>query len=145
MSTPDFKSAARRHYRDAKYLLDDERWPNADHLAGVAAECGLKAILEGWFGATINPKGILVWGQKQQELRYHVDKLWSELSLNISGRSGPVFASLIAGPAPFSGWDVADRYSDGNAITEQGARSHTDKAREIVEVLEQAEQTGIVP
>jgi hypothetical protein len=25
--------------------------PKADHLAGLAAECGLKAILEGWYGA----------------------------------------------------------------------------------------------
>jgi hypothetical protein len=80
VSTPDFKAAAYRHYFDANHLLSDQRWANADHLAGVAAECGLKAILEGWFGASLNASGILVWGAPRKELRYHVNRLWNQIS-----------------------------------------------------------------
>lgn len=145
MPTPDFKAAARRHGRDARYLLDDRRWPNADHLAGLAAECGLKAILQGWLGASLNVKDILVWGPSGKELRFHVNKLWAELPLILSGRSGPALAALVAGSAPFATWDVADRYSGDNAITEQDARGHVSKAEEIVRVLNQAELTGAVP
>ena len=39
VASPDFKATALRHYRNAQYLLTGRRWPNADHLAGVAAEC----------------------------------------------------------------------------------------------------------
>ena len=145
VSVPNFKIAARRHYVDAEYLLNDQRWPNADHLAGVAAECGLKAIMEGWLGATLNSSGVLVWGPSNAQLRYHVDRLWNEIPQIIAGRSAPTFVTLISGPPPFATWDVSDRYSDGSAITEQCAREHVDKAKEIIEVLEQAMLNGVVP
>lgn len=144
MPSPDFKAAARRHYRDARYLLDDRRWPNSDHLAGLAAECGLKAILEGWCGATLTGD-FLEWGHPSKKLSFHIDKLWNQFSLMVKGRSGPVLAAMVAGPAPYATWRVHDRYSDGNAITEQIARDHVDGAKEIVEILQQAELTGAVP
>ena len=143
---PDFPAAARRHHQDARLLLDDRRWPNADHLAGVAAECGLKAILLGYFGATLGNNSRPVWGQPAKPLG-HVNHLWNELPLIISGRSAPVFAALIAGPPPqpFASWDIADRYSDGNTITEQCAREHLDMAKKIMGLLEQAVLNGVVP
>jgi hypothetical protein len=143
---PDFSAAARRHHQDARFLLDDRRWPNADHLAGVAAECGLKAILLGYFGATLGNNSRPVWGQPAKTLG-HVNHLWSELPLIISGRSAPVFAALIAGPPPqpFASWDIADRYSDGNTITEQYAREHLDMTKKIMGLLEQAVLNGVVP
>lgn len=146
VAQPDFKSAARRHYRDSRFLLGDKRWPNADHLAGVAAECGLKAILLGYFGATLNQRKMPIWGPSSKRLG-HVDGLWGELPLIISGRAaGPVFTALVAGtPEPFAAWDVADRYSDGSGITEQQAQGHADKAEEILKILEQATITGVVP
>jgi HEPN domain-containing protein len=142
VSTPDFKSAARRHYRDAQYLLDDQRWPNADHLAGVAAECGLKAIMLGYLGAKLNQQSKPVWGSTNLG---HVNQFWKELPLIVAGRTAPVFATLVAGPAPFANWDVADRYSDGNGITEQCSRDHLNNAKEVLEVLEQAIRDGVLP
>jgi hypothetical protein len=71
--------------------------------------------------------------------------LWGELSTIIQGRSAPIFASLIAGPPPFTGWDVADRYSCGTAITKQCAQRHLDKAAQIIGLLEQALREGILP
>jgi hypothetical protein len=144
-NSPDFKAAARRHYRDAQFLMGGERWPNADHLGGMAAECALKAILLGYFGVALNQKDIPVYGQPPKKLG-HVNHLWTELSQVVSGRAiGPAFTALLAGPEPFATWDVTDRYSNGNAITEVGARAHVNHAKAILGMLEQAMLTGAVP
>jgi hypothetical protein len=140
VANPDFKAAARRHHKDAQFLLDDKRWPNADHLAGVAAECGLKAILLGWFGVTLNARSIPVWGSKKLG---HVDELWNEVARIISGRSAPIFAALMVG-SPFANWHVSDRYSDGNATIEQDAIDHLDMAKKIIGMLELATLDGFV-
>lgn len=144
MSAPDFKAAARRHHRDAQFLIDDRRWPNADHLAGVAAECGLKAILLDHRGARLDPRNRPVWGQASKRLDLHIKQLWDEVRLVVAGRSAPVFAALVTGSVPFANWEIADRYSDGNTITKRRAREHLDTAKAIMEVLEQAIRDGVL-
>lgn len=42
----DFLDAMDRHWRDAELLRRKERLANADHLYGLSAECGLKAIMQ---------------------------------------------------------------------------------------------------
>lgn len=34
---PDYRDAAERHWKDAEYLLADNRSANADHLFGLSA------------------------------------------------------------------------------------------------------------
>ena len=41
----DFTGAHRRH-GGAKLLFMSERLGNADHLSGLSADCGLKAVME---------------------------------------------------------------------------------------------------
>lgn len=41
----DFHDAHERHWDDAERLFEAQRWANADHLYGVAAECGLKWLM----------------------------------------------------------------------------------------------------
>jgi hypothetical protein len=110
----------------------------------VAAECGLKAILLACSLARLDTKDKPVWGPNDKKLG-HVDDLWGELSQIVGGRAAPIFASLLGGPPPFAAWNIADRYSDGNAITEQRVRGHLDMARKIVGVLEQAILSGVIP
>lgn len=43
----DFADAHRRHWGDAELLFRSRRLGNADHLYGLSAECGLKAVAEG--------------------------------------------------------------------------------------------------
>lgn len=146
VANPDFRAAARRHHDDADFLLTDSRWANADHLAGLAAECALKAIVQFTpFGARQNARGFLVWGQSS-ELRQHIDGLWRELAQNISGYAAPTFIGLLAsrGPEPFANWHVSDRYGDGLAITQHEATAHLDAARQVLAVLQQAEIDGYV-
>jgi len=145
VASPDFKAAARRHHDDAHFLLGDNRWANADHLAGLAAECALKAIIQrAPFGAPTNPKGIPVWGQPSRTLAFHINKLWQELAQSLSGHSATAFAALLAGPPPFATWEVEDRYSDGLAITQPQATAHAGAARQVLAVLLQADSDGFV-
>lgn len=145
VANPDFKAAARRHHDDAHFLLGDNRWANADHLAGLAAECALKAIIQcAPFGAATDAKGIPMWGQPTKTLVLHINKLWQELAQSLSGHSAAAFAALLAGPPPFATWEVGDRYSDGSAITQQQAAAHLGAARQVLGVLLQADRDGFV-
>ncbi len=42
----DFLNAHERHWKDAEHLYQIQRWANADHLYGMAAECGLKRLMQ---------------------------------------------------------------------------------------------------
>jgi hypothetical protein len=147
VAPPDFKAVARRHYQDALYLLEGRRWPNADHLAGVAAECGLKAMLLDYLGATLDPWDMPVHPQattKRQRLG-HVNQLWGQLPLIVRGRSARPFTGLLTWQDPFNGWDIADRYSDGKAVSETDADGHVTTAGKILLMIQQAEVTGSAP
>jgi len=96
------------------------------------------------FGATPNARGILEWGQPATRLQQHVQDLWGELALNISGHSVPIFAALLVGPRPFGNWDVSDRYGDGAAITQQIASVHLGAAAQALGILQQADLDGYV-
>ena len=41
----DFLDAYLRQWEDAEMLFGSERWATADHLYGLAAECGLKRLM----------------------------------------------------------------------------------------------------
>jgi hypothetical protein len=52
----DFLDAYLRHWEDAEALFGSERWANADHLYGLAAECGLKRLMIA-FGMPVTTSG----------------------------------------------------------------------------------------
>ncbi len=68
----DFDAAHCRHWDDAEFLFDNERTPNADHLYGVSAECGLKAVM-GALGMEVDARG----DPSSKDHKLHVDKLWA--------------------------------------------------------------------
>ena len=67
----DFLDAHRRHLRDADYLFSASRLANADHLYGMAAECGLKRLMMA-FGMQTDNTGSPVDRQKD---RIHAEKV----------------------------------------------------------------------
>lgn len=147
VANPDFPAAARRHHDDANFLLADNRWANADHLAGLAAECALKAIMQFTpFGATPSARGIPVWGPSSTELKLHINRLWSELAQSVSGYSAPTFIGLLTspGPEPFANWQVEDRYGDGLTVTQLEATDHLNATRQVLAVLQRAMIDGYV-
>lgn len=56
----DFRDAADRHFTDAGLLSQARRLANADHLYGVAAECGYLNL--------VHPKAILQWAERLARL-----------------------------------------------------------------------------
>ncbi len=142
----NFAAAGRRHLQDAQALHQQRRWANADHLSGIAAECGLKAILLDFLGGTRNPRGLPTHPSKPSRHHYgHINVMWSELAATSHGRGGAQFASLISAPCPFTGWDVGERYSDGLHINEQRAGGHLSEARKILALHQQAQTNGALP
>lgn len=119
----DFLAAHRRHWEDAEFLFDNCRWPNADHLYGVSAECGLKTIIER-FGIPIKPASDY-WA--------HVNKLWPEFRTLVKDRNEMQY---IMADDPFSDWLIGDRYTDGGHIDRKMAIRHREAAELVLTKLE---------
>ena len=144
MSGPNFSGAARRHLNDAEHLRAGARYPNADHLSGIAAECGLKAIAADVLGGGMtgiyaaNP----ITGTKSKG---HLGRgtLWSEIVSLASGRQEVEMMALLATADPFSNWDVSDRYSDSSSIRQEDVDRHIEGARLVLRALESAKISGM--
>ncbi|MBB4963045.1 hypothetical protein [Saccharothrix violaceirubra] len=121
------------------------RHANADHFAGIAAECALKGILHEFLGATPNQRGLLEHPQMSGKKEAgHLPGLWSQLSAVATGRNAAQFAELISAPNPFASWDVAERYSDGTHISDQRSAEHLAAARNIIALYERAKIDGVL-
>lgn len=135
---PDFAGAGRRHLDDAKKLNDDDRLPNADHLAGLAAECSLKAILIRGFGVAVGTDG------RPTGHAMHGHDLWVKSRIHVRGRFGSQFFNLLK-RSPFNNWGVDQRYDDGAAITALIVDAHLLAADSVTKMLHQLETTGRLP
>jgi hypothetical protein len=143
LATHDFEPAARRHHEDAIHLCHHERYASADHLAGFAAECALKALLVGFLGVSAPSRG---YPSDAQGNRFgHLPGLWRQAELSAQGRVGARFLTLLTGTNPFLKWDVSDRYSDGSSITAGRAWAHIAAAGALVKIQERAKVFGAVP
>jgi hypothetical protein len=141
----NFAVAGQRHLQDAQMLHQQQRWANTDHLSGVAAECGLKAILLEFLGGRLNNSGKPTHPTKPPKHHYgHINVMWSELAATSHGRGGAQFAALISEACPFSNWDVGERYSDGTHIDETRAGEHLSAAQRILSLHQQARIDGVL-
>jgi len=141
-----FAAAGRRHLDDGQELFRQGRHVTADHLAGLAAECGLKAILIDFLGATLSSRGIpqIQQGTGTFPLRHHLPELWGQVGAYATGRSGTQFIALLTATNPFASWDIADRYADGSGITQQSSKNHLTTAVSVTRIHEQARLNGSV-
>ncbi|ORT59288.1 hypothetical protein BKD26_14945 [Streptomyces sp. CB03238] len=154
---PAFATASRNHYRAATLAAAKDLRISADHLAGLAAECGIKAILADFLGSRLNTRNRLenaevatVKGapgsrtRKPQE-HGHLPELWEHLTAvahrRRGGGSGALFTQLIW-KNPFAGWDVGDRYCDGTTITDAALDRHLKAAYDLIAAHEQASILG---
>jgi hypothetical protein len=143
---PDFGPAAQRHLNDADLLHQHGRFANACHLAGLAAECALKAVAIAFLGVqpkTIGAPTVVINGTETQ--LSHLPTLWANMSLLITGRQGSMFASLLQGPNPFAAWSIHERYHRGDLITAARSDDHVAAARRIVDLHLQARLAGTLP
>lgn len=136
----DFLDAAHRHLADARLLDREQRYPNADHLYGIAAECMLKAIMVA-LGAPVSSKGNL----HERAHKTHIDLLWSEFCAFVGGAGGASYLPFPPGYRPFPDWDINQRYAPRAGFTDGWL--HSKRRREDVHaialVLEAALLDGI--
>lgn len=136
-----FATAAIRHFDDATALDGQQRWASADHLAGFAAECALKALIVDFLGAQARNPGdrpYMMQSAVRQDFG-HLPSLWGQVAMVVQGRAaGSQFGAFMTGGNPFSRWKISDRYQDGRSITASRVRSHLQAARRVIGYYQQA-------
>lgn len=139
----DFDSSAKRHIADAELLHSHLRPANADHLAGLAAECALKALIAGYLGGCVQ-NGFVVHPDTGESMKQHVNNLWPEMSIIARNGSVNALVPLLTSHSPFADWKVEERYCDGSHLTPAAVIKHIFAARTVVGILERACLDGIL-
>ena len=132
----DFQDAHYRHWADAELLFDSGHLANADHLYGLAAECGLKAIMAAW--------GMPYDYQKDQPSRdpdrKHADRIWHRYE---HYRQGPQAAHYqLSASSPFADWRIHQRYWPRHRFDASTVEKHRQAADEVHQVLRHAQWEG---
>lgn len=141
----DFWHSATRHWRDAEILFHREdvsgsrpSLPGADQLYGLAAECGMKAVLVRC-GATTDPAtGDL---DRRSPHRTHLPGLWSAYQTFLQGRGEARYC--LTEEAPFHDWAVDQRYAAGDDLpSDEAVERHRLATREVMRIATQAVLDG---
>lgn len=106
---PDMRAAARRHLEAAHTLDKTKRRDVAGYLYGIAAECGVKALMQQ--AGFKKPKA----GDKDPYY-VHFPELKTLLRNKIQGRNASLLRKHILIPELFHEWDIKMRYSKGSQI-----------------------------
>lgn len=119
----DFPDAMDRHWQDAELLHTNQRLANADHLYGLAAECGLKALLE--------QDGNRIEGRT----RRHINQIWGECGSLAVGRAGAT-SDFNPEVNPFHDWRIDDRYAHRRSIGSEQLQRHRSGAEQVRTMIE---------
>jgi hypothetical protein len=139
MSRRCWEQAARRHYRDAQYLLTQTPpgVENADHLFGVCAD------------SVMNILGQLAAERQGQRLaepeKVHINGKWSELASLRASRS------LLSGHLqelprdnPFKDWAVNQRYHCDGQVRADALDRHQKAAQKMLAALDVLKEAGVL-
>jgi len=134
----DFLDAQQRHWDDAERLLKAQRWANADHLYGIAAECGLKQLMRA-FGMHCDH----LKGPSKRKDRVHVNDVWGRYD---SYRSGHVQGTGYVLPSsnPFTHWDISDRYAHQSNFDQARVQGHQAGAQAVRNLIAKAQREGLL-
>lgn len=129
----DFAAAHRRHWQDAELLFRSSRLGNADHLYGLSAECGLKAVMER-LGMPVDATGL-----PPREYRAHVQDLWPQFEAFASRLGGARRVEDLPVGSPFADWSHHHRYARGGYSGENAVSRHRNAADGIRRMVQAAE------
>ena len=119
-------------------LFGSERWANADHLYGLAAECGLKRLMIA-FGMLVTTSG----DPQHRNDRVHADQVWIRYETYRSGHgSGSGYA--LPSPNPFNNWHVSQRYVAQTNFTQNHVNAHRTGADLVRKLIQQAQRDGLI-
>ncbi len=134
----DFLDAHERHWDDAERLYAAGRWANADHLYGLAAECGLKGVTERFKAAPLDGK------ERRHIMEAH--KPSNAWDIFESYRSGAIMGSHFVVPPvnPFTNWDVSQRYAHQSRFDQARVDPHRQGAERVMEFVITANLLGLL-
>ncbi len=133
----DFLDSHNRHWLDGEKLFRCGRWANADHLYGIAAECGLKALMK-LFGMGID---ISTGAPSAKDDKVHIPKIWNRFD---SYRSGIQAISYSLPENPFRDWDISQRYTNESYFQESNVGPHREGSLVIRKLTEKAIMEGLM-
>ena len=142
MSNPnmptDFLDAMERHWQDAQLLGSPKqlRLANADHLYGMAAECGLKALM-----AT---QGMDLENDEIHKEKYkkHINATWAHFS---DFRQGTLATYALTSKNPFNDWLVEQRYAAVANFDAARVDKHKTGAKQVYDLVLRAKDEGLLP
>jgi hypothetical protein len=142
----DFQGASKRHYRDAELLMTNKCIPNAGHLFGFAAECGIKALLVA-YGLKTDPHtgDIKEKREKKKPLKYktHVNSLINNVQTFTGSRQYSKYLGMMPNLMAFGDWYTEHRYWNESSIPPSYS-GWRDGAREVIQMLDQAKIDGVL-
>lgn len=135
----DFLDAHRRHWADAEFLREAQRWANADHLYGMAAECGLKRLMEMLKQGELDTKNdrVHVMEEKKQ------NNAWSRYQVYLSGHANATKFPLPH-VNPFADWSASQRYARQTSFDEARVQTHQAGAKAVHELVRKAQMEGLI-
>lgn len=136
----DFLDPHTRHFEDADRLFREQRWANADHLYGLSAECGLKAVMQK-LGMRTDPMGKPL----DKSHRKHIDVLWNAFLSFALQRHAIAYARLLPNANPFSDWAVDQRYAHQQHFSQHITATHRQGAEYVRRVVNEARRNGLLP
>lgn len=111
-------------------LWNTKRLANADHLYGMAAECGLKWLMTG-LGMKVDPETGTPLDRKD---RVHADEIWKRYeTLYREQREARGLPS--SKPYPFENWHVSERYIRSRHFTVSHVKAHRNGAAYVKQLV----------
>lgn len=139
MSRRCWQQAARRHFRDAEYLLTDTppRVDNADHLFGVCADSVANVL----FDLAREKQG----ARFAESDKIHINRCWQEL-LDLRSSRSVLSQHLQNLPLsnPFADWNVNQRYRCDGQVTAAVMAKHHAAAQKMLGVLDALHVAGVL-
>ena len=138
----DFLDAMDRHWQDAELLRRNQRLANADHLYGLSAECGLKAIMRK-LGMEMENNV-----PRRRCDRQHINRLWDRYESYRSRshhRMRNARFSLRWQHNPFANWHVSGRYANRDHCAEDRLEEHRSGAKDVKGLVARLEKQGLLP
>lgn len=136
----DFLDAHERHLDDAERLFQAGRLANADHLYGMASECGLKRLMAA-FGMAVDPAtGDPVDRNRD---RKHANEIWMRFE---SYRNGHPHGTgyQLPDPNPFGDWKAEQRYAHHGSFDAVRVDPHRNGAQVVRELIRKAQREGLI-
>ena len=135
----DFLDAHHRHWNDAECFFAMQRWANADHLYGMAAECGLKWLMLA-FGMPFDSAKDRPTHQSDQ---VHANGVWARYeSYCCSHHLGVTY--VLPQVNPFNDWNISQRYAHQSQFDVARTTPHQTGANQVRQLIKKAELEGLI-